>query len=250
MLRHLAIIMDGNGRWAKQRHLPRTAGHKRGAETTRQIIEASAKSGVGYLTLYTFSAENWNRPQDEVNDLMNLLRYYIGKEVKTLHENNIKIVIIGDRDRLAPDIRSGIEEAERLTTKNTKLQVNLALSYGSRQELTQATRSIAHQVAIGAINASDISTDTMEQHLYTAAIPAPDFLIRTGGERRLSNFLLWQSAYTELHFTDTLWPDFNEKELSNALENFTSRQRRFGRTADQTDTTEIEHNETSGANHE
>jgi len=226
MLQHLAIIMDGNGRWAKSRNLPRTAGHKRGAETARKIIELCGNSGIKHLTLYTFSAENWNRPQDEVNDLMGLLKFYLGREVKNLHKQGIKLNFIGDRSKLSKDIVTKIIEAEELTKKNENLLLNIALSYGSRQEILEVTKQIASDYKNGKIE--EITEQIFENNLYTNISPDPDLLIRTGGEQRISNFLLWQMAYTELYFTDTLWPDFNEECLKQAIEEFDKRERRFG----------------------
>lgn len=216
MLRHVAIIMDGNGRWASARHLPRTAGHKKGADAARKVIEAAADSNVQFLTLYAFSSENWKRPEQEVKELMNLLRFYLGSELSSLHKNNIRIKVIGDVSKLDLDIQQKILEAEKLTQANSALQLNIALSYGSRQEIIKAALAMEG-------NEGDF-----EAHLYTYQIPDPDLLIRTGGEQRLSNFLLWQLAYTELYFTDTLWPDFDEKQFEEAIAEFHRRERRFG----------------------
>lgn len=229
-MQHLAIIMDGNGRWAKARHLPRTAGHKKGAETARAVIEYCAKHDIRHLTLYTFSAENWNRPEEEVSELMNLFRFYLGKELRTLHENNIRMRFIGDLTPLSKDIQQQIEQAEALTANNTALTLCLALSYGSRQEITNATRTIAEKVQAGTIDSTTITPELFSSYLYTADIPDPDLLIRTGGEQRISNYLLWQCAYTELYFTEILWPDFGKEELEQALEDFAQRERRFGHT--------------------
>ena len=231
MLNHLAIIMDGNGRWAKAKNLPRAAGHKKGADSARDVIKFCVALGINHLTLYTFSMENWNRPDDEVNDLMNLLRFYLGKELHGLHKNNVRIRIIGDRTKLSEDIQSQIQQAEELTAKNTTLSLNVAISYGSRQEIVNAVKTIAEGVAKGSISLDEINDVSFEKYLYTSDIPDPDLLIRTGGEERLSNFLLWQSAYTEFYFTETLWPAFNKSELEQAVDEFNKRERRYGTTA-------------------
>lgn len=226
--RHVAIIMDGNGRWAKARHLPRTAGHKKGANAVKETLEACAKAGVQYLTLYAFSAENWQRPQQEVEDLMNLLRSYIGNELDALHKQGIKLQIIGQREKLAPDIRQQLEEAISLTQHNTRLTLTVALSYGSRQEIVHAARRLAEQVADGKLPPGDITEHTLASAFYAPDVPDPDLLIRTGGEQRLSNFLLWQAAYAELYFTETLWPDFSAECLNEALASYSQRERRYG----------------------
>ncbi len=228
MPRHIAIIMDGNGRWAKARHLPRTAGHKKGADAVQNAIDSCIKLGVEYLTLYAFSSENWKRSPSEVSDLMELLRFYLGKELEKLHKNNIRIRIIGERSRLAPDILESLHHAETLTQHNTALHLTIALSYGSRQEIVQSIRTLAEQLASGALKAEDITEEEVSLALYTHDLPDPDLLIRTGGEQRLSNFLLWQSAYTEFYFTETLWPDFDDEHLKRAIEAFQLRERRFG----------------------
>lgn len=216
-MQHVAIIMDGNGRWAEARHLPRLEGHRKGAEATRRAMEACGDHKIPYLTLYAFSTENWDRPEDEVRDLMGLLRHYLKNEIKQLNENNIRLRVIGDRSRFDKDLIAQIEQAEAKTAKNTKLNLNIALSYGSRQELEMAAKKLAEKGG------------ELGDYLYTAGIPDPDLLIRTGGELRISNFLLWQMAYTELYFTPTLWPDFDTAEFSKAVEEFHRRVRRFGR---------------------
>lgn len=227
---HIAIIMDGNGRWAKARHLPRTAGHKKGADSARAAIEACVEFGVPYLTLYAFSHENWNRPADEVEELMSLLSFYLGKELAALHKNGVKLTFIGDRTRLSPDIRTRLDDAERMTQNNTRLNLAVALSYGSRQEIAHAARLLAEKAAEGVIAPEDIDEHTLAAHLYTSGMPEPDLLIRTGGDQRISNFLLWQCAYTEFYFTDVLWPDFKPQDLKDAIEDFRTRERRFGTT--------------------
>lgn len=226
--RHVAIIMDGNGRWARGRGRPRTMGHRAGVDAVRRTIEASCHLGIEYLTLYGFSTENWKRPETEVSDLMGLLRLFLKKELVTLHKNGIKIRIIGDRTRFADDIRDLLAKAEVQTRENTRLNLTIALSYGARAEITDAMREIAAKVATGELSPSDISEDLIEQHLSTSGIPDPDLLIRTSGEQRISNFLLWQSAYTELVFEDVLWPDFDRSHLEQAIDNFAGRERRFG----------------------
>ena len=225
---HVAIIMDGNGRWAKARGLPRTAGHKRGAEAVRRAVETARELGVSYLTLYAFSSENWKRPEGEVTDLMGLLRLYLRNEVKTLHKNGIRLRVIGDRTRLGPDIVSLIEESEAKTAANTALTLILALSYGGRQEIIMAAQALARKVAQGEISAEAIDETALSGQLYTADIPDPDLVIRTSGEQRISNFLLWQCAYSELVFLDVLWPDFGRSDFEAAIADFQGRERRFG----------------------
>lgn len=227
---HVAIIMDGNGRWAQQRKLPRTAGHKHGADAVRRTVRAAAELGIGYLTLFGFSSENWSRPQDEINDLMGLLRVYLRAETAELHKNNVRIRIIGDRSRLAPDIVQLIEQAEDTTAGNTGLTAILALSYGGRQDITQAAQALARDAAAGRIDPAMIDEEVFGDRLATAGIPDPDLLIRTSGEQRISNFLIWQLAYTEFVFQDILWPDFDGQCLSEAVEEFRRRDRRYGAT--------------------
>ena len=228
---HVAVIMDGNGRWAKSRGLPRVAGHKAGAESVRRIVEQAGELGIKYLTLYSFSSENWKRPETEINDLMGLLRRYLKSEIAELHSKNIRFRVIGDRARLSKDIVRLIDEAENLTADNSGLCLVLALSYGSRLEMTEAVRAIADKAAKGEISASDIDEDTVSNHLYTHDIPDPDLLIRTSGERRISNFLMWQLAYTELFFTDKYWPAFEGSDLIDAVKDFNKRERRYGAVA-------------------
>jgi len=225
---HVAIIMDGNGRWAKARGLPRTAGHKRGAESVRRTVEAAREMGVSYLTLYGFSSENWKRPAGEVADLMGLLRLYLRNEVAALHKNGIRLKVIGDRHRLGTDIVHLIEDAESRTQANVALTLVLALSYGGRHEIVEATRAIARGCAEGRIDPETVDEATVGRHLFTAGIPDPDLIIRTSGEKRISNFLLWQGAYAELVFIETLWPEFGRAELEGALRDFHRRDRRFG----------------------
>jgi len=226
--RHVAIIMDGNGRWATARGLPRVAGHRKGADSARTIVEAAAKAGVSYLTLFSFSSENWRRPESEISDLMGLLRVYLKNEVKTLHSNGIRLHVIGSRDRLPPDICALINESEARTANNTRMTLILALSYGGRADITYAAQSLARQVAAGTLNADDIDEDKLSRELATSGIPDPDLLIRTSGEQRISNFLLWELAYTEFVFTETLWPDFGIDAFDEAVDIFQRRERRYG----------------------
>ena len=229
---HIAIIMDGNGRWAKQQSLPRFAGHREGINSVREITRVCGEIGIKHLTLYTFSKENWGRPQTEVSALMKLLLTSIRKEIKNLHKNNVKLTTIGAFQDLPKSARQGIEEGIELTKDNTGLNLNLALSYGSRQEIMQAIQHIAKMVDLGKLKIDDINMEQFENLLYTNKMPDPDFLIRTGGEFRVSNFLLWQIAYTEIHVTDAYWPAFREKELLEAIVAFQSRERRFGKIAE------------------
>lgn len=222
--------MDGNGRWASARGLPRIAGHRQGAEAVRVAVTSAVDLGVGYLTLYGFSAENWKRPLSEVADLMGLLRLYLRKEINELNERGVRLRFIGERDRLAADIVELIDEAEALTAGNTILNLIVALSYGARQEITDAARTLAKKAAAGEIDADAIDEELVAEHLQTAGIPDPDLIIRTSGEHRVSNFLLWQSAYSELVFIDTLWPDFSRVNLEEAIHEFNRRERRYGAT--------------------
>ena len=227
--KHIAIIMDGNGRWAKKRGMPRSFGHKKGAENVINITRAMKESGVKYLTLYAFSTENWQRSKDEVDALMGLLREYLDKEFKEIMENNVKLLFIGEREMLSKDIIEKIEHLERESSKNNELTLCVALSYGSRHEIINAVKNIARNVKEGAINIEDIDASLFSSKLYTADIPDPDVLIRTSGEQRISNYLLWQLAYTELFFTDTLWPDFGKEELLDIIKKFNTRERRYGK---------------------
>jgi undecaprenyl diphosphate synthase len=229
---HVAIIMDGNGRWARARGLPRTAGHKKGADALRTILDACRDTGVRYLTIYAFSSENWKRPDDEIKDLMQLLRHYLQKELPTLHENNIRLRFIGDTSQLDPDIRRQMDDALALTANNTAFNFTIALSYGSRQEIARAMRKLAARVQSGALQLEDLTEEAIDAALDTAGMPEPDLLIRTGGEQRLSNFLLWQAAYAEFYFTPVLWPDFGTAEFALALKEFAQRDRRFGTTGE------------------
>lgn len=228
-LQHMAIIMDGNGRWAKAKGLPRSAGHKQGAETLQKIAQAAADLGIRYLTVYAFSTENWNRPKDEVDYLMGLLRQYLKSELKEIQERGAQIRFIGERAMLADDIIKQIEKIEKDTADNDKFTLCIALSYGSRQELVAATKKIATSVAEGHLSVNDINEKLINDSLYTKDIPDPDIVIRTSGEQRISNYLLWQIAYSELFFTDTLWPDFSAEELKDIINQYQQRERRYGK---------------------
>jgi len=225
---HVAIIMDGNGRWAKARGLPRIAGHRRGAEAARRAVTAAAELGIPYLTLFGFSSENWKRPTAEIHDLMVLLRHYLYGEIAELHRSGVRLKVIGQLARLAPDIVGLIEHAENLTRDNSKITLTIALSYGGRAEIVAAVQAIVAQVACGALAADQVDENCIARHLFTANIPDPDLLIRTSGEQRISNFLLWQCAYSELVFTKTLWPDFSRRDLEQAIDEFCDRERRYG----------------------
>jgi len=225
---HVAIIMDGNGRWATSRGLPRIAGHRRGAEAVRRTVTAAGELGISYLTLFGFSSENWKRPLAEIDDLMGLLRHYLRGEIAELHRNNVRLRIIGQRARLAPDIVTLIEKSESLTRDNSGLNLTVALSYGGRAEIAAAARAIAARAAAGTLRVDEIDEACVTEHLLTAGIPDPDLVIRTSGEQRISNFLLWQAAYAEFIFTDALWPDFARSDLEKALQDFHGRDRRYG----------------------
>jgi len=226
--RHVAIIMDGNGRWAKARGLPRIAGHRSGAEAARRTVAAAAELGIPYLTLFGFSSENWKRPSSEIYDLMALLRHYLRGEIAELHRNGVRLKVIGQTARFAPDIVSMIEHAEVATRENPRITLTIALSYGGRAEIAAAVRTIAEQVARGRLAPEAVDEGCIARHLFTADIPDPDLLIRTSGEQRISNFLLWQCAYSELVFTKTLWPDFSKRDLEQAIDDFCGRERRYG----------------------
>ena len=225
---HVAIILDGNGRWAKAKGLPRKAGHVRGAKNVETICEAAYNMGIKYLTVYAFSTENWNRPQDEVDALMQLLRNYMKTCLKTAAKNNMSVRVIGDKTRLADDIRDSIAKLEEATKDYTGLHFQIALNYGSRDEITRAVKSLAQQVAAGELAPEQITEQTISEHLDTVGIPDPDLMIRTSGEQRISNYLLWQLAYAEFYFTPVPWPDFDKKELEKAIEAYQNRDRRYG----------------------
>ena len=225
---HVGIIMDGNGRWAAARGLPRAEGHRRGAEAARAVIKEAARQGVEYLTLFGFSSENWKRPSGEVTDLMGLLRLYLRKELADLHKQGVRFRVIGERARLPGDVQKLVEAAEQRTRDNTGLTLVVALSYGGRAEIVNAARALVEQARAGTLDPATIDEDAFAQRLETADMPDPDLLIRTSGEQRISNFLLWQCAYTEFVFTDTLWPDFGAKDFQDAIAQYRSRERRYG----------------------
>lgn len=231
--KHVAIIMDGNGRWAKQRNLDRTFGHKEGVSAVRRVIEAASRVEVSYLTLYTFSTENWNRPEEEVKALMSLMIQAVAKETPELVKNNVRVKVIGDISRLPEDTKEALNYCLQTTAPSTGVTVILALSYSSKWELTEAVKNIAKDVNSKAINIENIDEDLIDSYLNTKDFPNPDVLVRTGGELRISNFLLWQIAYSELYFTDELWPDFNEESFYKAIVDFQGRERRFGKTSEQ-----------------
>lgn len=231
--RHLAIIMDGNGRWAKARMLPRIMGHRRGVETVRLIVDECAQLGIGYLTLFAFSAENWSRPKAEVRSLMALLKKYIRLEVPWMMRKNTRFNVIGNRDDLPADVAAALDEAMATTAGNQGMTLTLALSYGARQEILQAVKTAATELAAGKLPVEELTETAFARYLYTSSLPDPDLLIRTSGEMRISNFLLWQLAYAELYFTDINWPDFDREALHKALADYRSRERRFGLTSDQ-----------------
>jgi len=226
--RHIAIIMDGNGRWAQARGLPRIAGHRQGADAVRRTLIAAGELGIPYLTLFGFSSENWKRPQDEIESLMGLLRHYLRSEIAELHRHGVRLRIIGERDRLAGDIAGMIRNAEILTCDNDRMNLTIALSYGGRAEIVAAARAIAAEVMTGKLALDHIDEAAVGRHLFTSELPEPDLLIRTSGEQRISNFLLWQCAYAELVFTKTLWPDFGRVDLEQAVADFGGRERRYG----------------------
>lgn len=226
--RHVAIILDGNGRWAKKRLLPRNAGHAAGSKNVEKICSAAWNMGIEYVTMYAFSTENWSRPQEEVDALMKLLYSYLKDCLKTSEKNNMQVRVIGDITKLAPDLQEQIKELETFSAKNTGLHFQVALNYGSRDEMLRAVRKMGQDVQEGILKPEDIHEETISEYLDTKGIPDPDLMIRTSGEQRLSNYLLWQMAYTEFYFTDVLWPDFNKKELEKAVQFYRQRERRYG----------------------
>ncbi len=226
--RHVAIIMDGNGRWAAARGLPKVAGHRAGAKAVRRAVEAAIRQGVDWLTLFAFSSENWRRPEPEVSDLTGLLRHYLRHEVAELHAEGVRMRVIGERERFDDDLRHELSRAERLTAGNVRLNLTVALSYGGRSELVAAARAIARAARDGRLDPESIDEAAIERCLFTAGMPDPDLVIRTSGECRLSNFLLWQSAYAELAFPDVMWPDFSDAHFASALAEYGRRERRFG----------------------
>lgn len=226
--KHVAIIMDGNGRWAIKRYLPRVAGHKQGADSVRAVVQAAAKKGVEILTLFAFSSENWSRPKTEVDFLLSLFLRSLKNEMEELNKNNVCLKIIGDRSAFSLELQTAMQESETRTEQNTGLVVNLALNYGGRWDILQATKTLCNRVSKGELAPEDITENVLHEAMSLSAYPDPDLFIRTSGEERISNFLLWNLAYTELYFTDTLWPDFREAEFEKALNAYASRQRRFG----------------------
>jgi undecaprenyl diphosphate synthase len=231
--RHVAIIMDGNGRWAKKRFLPRYAGHPAGVESVRQAVQLCSDLGIEVLTLFAFSSENWRRPEQEVGLLMELFIKVLDQETEKLHRRNVRLKVIGDRSAFSSKLQDYITRSEALTKNNTGLQLVIAANYGGRWDIVQATQKLAEQAQKGLLNPQDITSEHLNQNTSLAGIPEPDLFIRTGGEQRISNFLLWQLAYTEFYFTDILWPDFKRDAFKDALRSFSSRQRRFGRTGEQ-----------------
>lgn len=230
---HIAIIMDGNGRWAEKRNEPRLLGHKAGADSVRDIVEVSREIGIRVLTLYAFSSENWNRPAKEVSGLMSILKRFLVSELSRMQNNNIRLACIGELARLPDGVRRVLEDSIMKTSSNSAMTLNLALSYGARDELTRAARMLAEDCVAGKMAPADITSKTLAEHLYTVDLPDPDLLIRTGGEARLSNFLLWQLSYAEIYFTDVMWPDFRKDVFLQAIRDFQKRERRYGRTGSQ-----------------
>lgn len=237
--KHVAIIMDGNGRWANKRQMPRIAGHRAGVENVRVIVQRCAELGISTLTLFAFSSENWRRPPTEVSLLMDLFSLALEQEIEKLGDNGVRLTVIGDREQFPRKLQKRIEQAEERTRENEALNLVIAANYGGRWDLTQATRSIAERVASGELAVDAIDENTISSYLSLSDLPEPDLFIRSGGEQRISNYLLWQLAYTELHFTECLWPDFDGDEFARALDSYASRQRRFGMTGDQVELAEV-----------
>jgi undecaprenyl diphosphate synthase len=235
--RHVAVVMDGNGRWARKRFLPRTAGHKAGVKATRRLVELCAIKGIAALTVFAFSSENWNRPDQEVSSLMSLFLSTLNSELNKLHEQGIRIRFIGERSRFSASLQDSIAAAEKKTGTNTRLTLNIAANYGGRWDIVNAARSLSQRLVAGHITADQITEESFAHELCLVDLPEPDLFIRTGGEQRISNFLLWQIAYTELFFTDTLWPEFNDAAFDEALNWYATRQRRFGKTGEQLEST-------------
>ncbi|WP_027707188.1 polyprenyl diphosphate synthase [Zooshikella ganghwensis] len=231
--KHIAVIMDGNNRWAKRKRLPGIAGHRAGLSAARSIVEACGRYGIEVLTLFAFSSENWRRPEEEVSALMELFLRALKRETKRLHKNHIRLKVIGDRSAFSPSLQKHIADAEALTAENAKVTLVIAANYGGQWDMLNACQQLAEKVKAGTLQASEISTELVEQHLQTEGLPLPDLCIRTGGVHRISNFMLWQFAYTEFYYTKTLWPDFGPEEFEQALIDFAGRERRFGRTSEQ-----------------
>ncbi len=231
--RHVAVIMDGNNRWAKKRLLPGVAGHKAGVDAVRAVVETSAEQGIEVLTLFAFSSENWRRPEKEVNALMQLFTVALEREVKKLHKNNIRLIVMGDKSAFQQKIQDLISQAEQLTADNDRMTLVIAANYGGQWDIAQAAKRIAQDVEAGKLSAADINEQVFHKYTWLNEFPAPDLMIRTGGEERISNFMIWQTAYSEFYFSDALWPDFKQQEYKKALAAFANRVRRFGRTDDQ-----------------
>jgi len=247
--RHIAIVMDGNGRWAKARKRPRFMGHKRGVEAVREIVKKCSALNVDCLSLFAFSSENWKRPEEEVKNIMGLFMMALDKEAKALARNNVRLFIVGDISQFSDKLQQKIKKVEKITADSTGLNLIIAANYGGRWDIAESARQLAKKVKSGDLDADAISEETLSNHLATKDFPDPDLFIRTGGEKRISNFLIWQMAYAELYFTDVLWPDFGADELVRAIEDFSSRQRRFGKTGEQV-VAENENNTTNNANNE
>lgn len=231
--RHVAVIMDGNNRWAKKRFMPGVAGHKAGVDAVRAVVETSAEQGIEVLTLFAFSSENWRRPEKEVNALMQLFIVALEREVKKLHKNNIRLVVMGDKSAFQSKIQNLIDDAEQLTANNDRMTLVIAANYGGQWDIAQAAKRIAQDVEAGKLKTEEINEQVFHTYTWLNEFPAPDLMIRTGGEERISNFMIWQTAYSEFYFSDALWPDFKQKEYKKALDAFANRVRRFGRTDDQ-----------------
>lgn len=234
--KHIVVVMDGNGRWAKKRLMPRTAGHHAGVKSTRKVVEASLKEGIQALTIFAFSSENWKRPEQEVSSIMALFVSTLQSEVESLHKQNVRVRFIGECSAFSAKLQQKIQDATQLTESNSGLQLNIAVNYGGRWDIAEACKKIAEKVLSGEINAADIDAEMVNNYICLSELPEPDLFIRTGGEQRISNFLNWQLAYTELYFTDTLWPDFGAQQFQEALNWFEGRQRRFGKTGEQVET--------------
>ena len=230
---HIAIVMDGNGRWAKARQRPRFMGHKKGVETVREIVKACSSLKVECLSLFAFSSENWKRPEEEVKNIMGLFMMALDREAKALARNNVRLEIIGDRSQFSEKLQKKIKKVENYTAKSTGLRLIIAANYGGRWDITESAKKLARKIQSKQLDTDSITEESISNHLATRGIPDPDLFIRTGGEKRISNFLIWQMAYTELYFTDVLWPDFNPEELNKAIADYSSRQRRFGKTGEQ-----------------
>ena len=236
---HIVVVMDGNGRWAKKRLMPRTAGHHAGVKSTRNVVEECVKEGIEALTLFAFSSENWKRPEQEVSSLMELFVSTLQTEVESLHKQNVRVRFIGECSAFSEKLQQKIEAAKELTKKNTGLQLNIAVNYGGRWDIAEACKTIIKKIQLGELQISDVDAELINEYISLRELPEPDLFIRTGGEQRISNFLIWQLAYTELYFTDVLWPDFNSEAFADALSWYAGRQRRFGQTGEQIEKTQL-----------